>query len=242
MWVKLNNRPTKDQARFIFLFILLHILTAANAPIAWHLVKSASNIQVFTSNVPNYPVKGIRAEVVFDAPITQVLKVAMDVNHYPNWIYKCKKSVLVKQVSAQEVIYYHITDAPWPVADRDQYSVTKLSKHIDGSYWMHSHTLPDYRGNEEGNVRIKNGKATWHFIPLANGQTKGEYELFFNPEGYIPSWIINLFIAEGPYVTMLNMQKEIGKQRFLVTSYEFEFIAPNSTFITCSPTSSPCIF
>ncbi len=187
----------------------MHVFTFAHAPVAWHAVKSANNIKVFTSNVPDYPVKGIRAEVIFDAPVENVLKVAMNVNHYPNWIYKCKKSVLVKQVSKQEVIYYHITDAPWPVDDRDQYSVTKLSKHIDGSYWMHSHTLPNYGAEVSGNVRVKNGKATWHFIPLPNGQTKGEYELFFDPAGHIPSWIINLFIAEGPYVTMVNMQREV---------------------------------
>lgn len=187
----------------------MHVFTFAHAPVAWHAVKSANNIKVFTSNVPDYPVKGIRAEVIFDAPVENVLKVSMNINHYPNWIYKCKKSVVVKQVSKQEVIYYHITDAPWPVDDRDQYSVTKLSKHTDGSYWMHSHTLPNYGAEVSGNVRVKNGKATWHFIPLPNGQTKGEYELFFDPAGHIPSWIINLFIAEGPYVTMLNMQHEV---------------------------------
>jgi hypothetical protein len=187
----------------------MNAFTFAHAPIFWHMVKQANNIKVFTSNVPDYPVKGIRAEVIFDAPVENVLKVAMNVNHYPNWIYKCKKSVLVKQVSKQEVIYYHITDAPWPVDDRDQYSVTKLSKHTDGSYWMHSHTLPNYGSEVDGNVRVKTGKATWHFITLPNGQTKGEYELFFDPAGHIPSWIINLFIAEGPYVTMLNMQREV---------------------------------
>ena len=74
---------------------------------------------------------------------------------------------------------------------------------------MHSHTLPNYGAEVEGNVRVKNGKATWYFITLPNGKTKGEYELFFDPEGNIPSWIINLFITEGPYVTMVNMQREV---------------------------------
>jgi len=193
----------------LLLFVLMHAFTEAHSPVSWHMVKSANNIKVYTSNVPEYPVKGIRAEVIFDAPIDRVLKIAMDVNHYPNWIYKCKTSVLAKQVSKQELIYYQVTDAPWPVDDRDQYSVTKLSKHADGSYWMHSHTLPNYGAEVEGNVRVKNGKATWYFVTLPNGKTKGEYELFFDPEGNIPSWIINLFITEGPYVTMLNMQREV---------------------------------
>lgn len=182
----------------------------SNAPgVNWQKVRANSTIQVYTAQVANYPVKGIRAEVVFDAPVEQVLKVAMNVSHYSNWIYKCKKSVLVKQVSTTEVIYYHITDAPWPVDDRDQYSSTKLSKQADGTYWMHSHTLPDYGSELMGNVRVKNGKATWHFTSLPNGKTKGEYELFFDPAGHIPNWIINLFIAEGPFISMQNMQREV---------------------------------
>lgn len=205
------NLPNFCKVGVVAIWLLNLTGAKAQTPLVWHKVKEANNIKVFTANAPNYPVKGIRTEVIFDAPIEQVIAVAMDISNYPNWIYHCYKTEIVKQPSAQEIIYYHVTDAPWPVDDRDQYSITKLTKQPDGSYWMNSHTLANYGAEVKGNVRVKNGKAIWHFTPLPNGKTKGEYELFFDPEGYIPGWMINLFIAEGPYVTMLNMQGEIKK-------------------------------
>jgi hypothetical protein len=191
----------------ILLLCLMHL--GASDPIKWELVKKGQGILVYSAKVPEYPVKSVRAELQIDAKVSDVVATIMNVGSYQHWVYHCKKSTILQKISPNEVIYHHITDAPWPVSDRDQVSHFKLTQKTDGTVFINSHTVNEVLPEQAGLVRVKNAKAQWKFIPISNNKVKAEYELFFDPAGDVPAWVINVFIANGPFESMVKLKERV---------------------------------
>lgn len=170
--------------------------------------KSGQGLKVYTKSRVGSAVKSIRVEIDFDVPVEKVLDVIMDVASFPLWIYQCKEATLVKRINQDQLIYHHVTQAPWPVADRDQYSKFIVTHH-SGYVTVHSEILSGFPLYKDC-VRLQESQANWTLTPVDKQHTKGVYTLSFDPAGNIPAWLINLFITEGPYRSFTNMKKRLG--------------------------------
>ena len=175
----------------------------------WKQVKNEKGINVYTTNREGYEVKGVKVETTFNCGVQAIVNAIMDVRSYPNWVYACSETRLLKTISNDELIYYHVTNAPWPVNDRDLVSLFELKKFKDGTVTIQSRSINNFFEERSGYVRVKSSSARWVFTPDQNGKTHAYYELFFNPGGNIPAWMVNLFITEGPYQSMLKLKKRI---------------------------------
>jgi hypothetical protein len=190
-----------------YILTLWVLFSDAAKPIKWELIRNENGIKVYTADVPEYPVKAIKTEVEFDAKLAHVVAVIMDVSNYTQWVYHCSESKLLQQTSPRKLIYRHVTSAPWPVQDRDQISAFTLTQKADGSLYVNSKTINNVLAEQPNYVRVTNSKAQWKLTALPNGKVGAEYQLFFNPAGSIPSWILNFFIANGPFETMLKVRE-----------------------------------
>ena len=59
---------------------------------------------------------------------------------------------------------------------------------------------------------MPSGKGKWVFTPLENGKTQVYHQFGGDPGGSIPAWIVNMFLVDGPYKTMLGLQETIAKR------------------------------
>jgi hypothetical protein len=57
-------------------------------------------------------------------------------------------------------------------------------------------------------VRIDNASGFW-LLCENNGKTTVTYQFFTDPKANFPDWVINLFIVDGPYKTLLNLKKKV---------------------------------
>lgn len=206
----------------ISIVLLFSMLVSNNEP-SWTLSKDQDGIKIYTSATPGYDVKGVKAELEFDGTVPQLIAVVMDVANYKNWVYSCAQSRILKQVSKTELIYYHITDAPWPATDRDLVSRFTAKRINENSVEITSGHLPDYMPVQPEYVRVKRTEAAWKFTQLPGGKVKAEYHLFIDPGGSVPAWMMNLFITDGPYQTMLKMRKEVKKEKYAKAKMEDYF-------------------
>ena len=55
-------------------------------------------------------------------------------------------------------------------------------------------------------VRIRKAKGKWIFKKNDRKMVDITYQFYGDPEGNIPTAIINLFIVNGPYKTLLNIK------------------------------------
>ena len=154
--------------------------------------------------------------------ISSIIALLNDRETYPEWVYRCGKSMLVKKISDSEGIYYQSVLAPWPVDNRDfvvdvkvvQDSKTKVVTQF-------SNNLPNFFPLVSNHVRITEFKASWTFTPLKNGMVNCEYELLVNPGGNVPAFLVNMAAIDGPYETTTNLRNRVMDKKYQKASFSF---------------------
>jgi len=174
--------------------------------IRWKLVKDESAIQVYTATVENDAFKHIYATAVLPTSINRVLDIIKNVNQYKNWGYYCQKSELLV-AKPNEIIFYYVSNVPWPLSKRDLVSQMIIHEISANEVIIRSHQLDNYLPLQHNLVRIPQSNAVWHLKTMPNGFTRATYTLQLNPGGNIPAWIVNPFIAIGPFTTLKKLQE-----------------------------------
>jgi hypothetical protein len=135
-----------------------------------------------------------------------------NVDNYVNWQYDMAESNLIKKINDHEMIYRSEIDAPWPVDDREllvQFYVNRSLAPHQLVFLIYSITY-DYP-IKEGVIRVPYSKASWQVTKTGTG-LHVKYSLNIDPGGHVPSWLVNIAMAEGPYVSFRNLKKLIEQR------------------------------
>jgi ribosome-associated toxin RatA of RatAB toxin-antitoxin module len=181
----------------------------------WKLKKSENGILVYSKNEENSSFKELKSVMQIKASLSSVMALLNDWESYPHWVYRCEKSATLKQISETELIHYQTVKGIWPVESRDfvvkikivQDPVTKAVKQT-------ATCMAEYFPKQKNHVRITEFKAAWTLVPLKNGYVFIEYQLFVNPGGTVPAWLVNLAAIDGPYETMHNLKDWVVKEKY----------------------------
>jgi|KBSSwiStaDraftv2_1062776.scaffolds.fasta_scaffold124481_2 hypothetical protein len=190
-------------------FQLWALKTTAQDP--WKFQKEKDGIRISTRNTPNSSFDDIRVEADFSGTIQQIAKILMDVNHYREWSYATKKSVLIKQNGPGSLIYYSEIECPWPATNRFFYAAFELKENVEEkSLRIVSTNLPDYKPETKDLVKVAFSKGTWYITTIAPGTIHIDYTLQLDPGGTLPAWVLNLFSTKGPMETFQNLKGKLS--------------------------------
>ena len=179
---------------------------------SWELKKDKDSVRIYTRTLPDSKFNELRAEFNLHGNFIQLRKILQDVEQYPAWVYATKTSKLVEKHNANELVYYAEITAPWPISNRDYYSVTRIwLDSADGKMHILSHNLPGAYPEMSHIVRIPLLKAVWTISPLSAGWIHVEYMLDWNPGGSIPAWLANLFSTTGPSQSFGQLRKKMAQ-------------------------------
>ena len=203
---------------FLLFFSTLLLLSSDSAPVqsdTWHLKKFESGISIYTRDADNSKFKELKSVVVYKSSLSAIIALIDDFESYPQWVYKCGISKMIKKNSEEDLVHYQTVTAPWPVDNRDFVVHVQLQQDPVTKIVTQTATcIPDYLPKVEGHVRITEFKAKWTLIPLKNGNIEADYELLVNPGGNIPAWLVNLAVIDGPFETALNMKTWLMKEKY----------------------------
>lgn len=196
---------------FTFLLINLSFTNSMN----WELRKSSNGIFVYTRQSLNSDIKEVKCTTNFQSNLKNLVCLIKDISAHPNYIYKCKMSYIIKNVNDSELYYYHETEAPWPVANRYGVIYYKITQNANTKVVsIKSNGILGMYPNQKDMVEVPALNATWTFTPKSDGTVDGEYYIYLNPGGNIPSWMINLFVVDGPYTTITKMKEVLQKEKY----------------------------
>lgn len=198
-------------AVFSFSFILFSSFTYGQPEC--DLKKDKDGIKVYTCKSDSSKFRSLIAEFDLENTSLETLENFLwNVDNYVNWQYDMAESHLIKKINDHEMIYRSEIDAPWPVEDRElvvQFSVrNQLPDEV--TYVINSITY-DYPVKANV-IRVPCSHATWHVTKRGNS-LHVKYTLNINPGGYVPPMLVNLAMAEGPYVSFRNLKTMIEKKR-----------------------------
>ncbi len=190
----------------IFLILLAVIALGANAQDKWELEKNSNGIKVYTKPVKGYDIKEFKAYTYIKASPEKLLAIINNADKFNQWIDKVEESKLLKKPASNVFIVYLTLGMPIGVSDRDMVLRNEVKKLKGGGYKIDVTSAWNQYPEQEDYVRIKKAYGYWIIKP-ENGTTKVEYRFFSDPAGSLPTWIVNMFLVDGPYKTLTNLKK-----------------------------------
>jgi len=177
------------------------------------LKKEKDNLKVYSCPSKNANLNTIKTELILEGvTLDKLYEFLWDVEKYVNWQYNTIEASILKKKSSTSMIYRTVVEAPWPLSNRELF--TEIESEFDRS----GKTLKiitrnvDYEfPDNEDLVRIPFSVGVWDAAILGNSTLKIVYSLTIDPGGSVPSWLLNMAIAEGPFVSFTNLKESLTK-------------------------------
>ncbi len=199
--------------RFILLVTGLLFYVNSAAQDGWELKKDRDDIVIYTRESDENPLKEYKATVILNSPLSEVYSFLTDLEYRPAWVIRCKGLQIIDTLDGGSIRYQTSYDIPWPLADRDllvraDLSYDKVNRRAELNT---RHTDLEYP-LESGMVRMPLYKEHVFLEEIDSHHTKFRAEGFANPGGYVPAWLVNMFMVDGIYDSMIRTQEEIDKR------------------------------
>jgi hypothetical protein len=178
----------------------------------WHLVKQKNGIEVFTAPGGHDGLKLIKVTAQMSGSLQRVKEVFTNIPIQEEWVYATRKSYLVKKLDENSMLYYNETGLPWPASNRDV--VIRMVLEEDPSFkslQIRQEAVTGTLPARKGLVRVQHLSGHWEFTETGNNKLKAIYFLDVDPGGSLPAWVVNLFIAKGPYETFVKLQQLLNR-------------------------------
>jgi len=190
--------------------LLIIMLLSGIAPVLaqgkWELKKSENGISVFTRRAVTGNLKELRVICELAATKVQLINTLLDIGNYNDWVYSNKKSVILKTINPQKVIYYTQSHLPWPIRDRDliiELTINPTPRVLN----IQAKSLPAYLPKYNNFIRVPYSLAVWKVIQDGDDKLKVDYTFSIDPGGNIPAWIVNATMAIGPYNSFAKLKQ-----------------------------------
>jgi hypothetical protein len=174
------------------------------------LVKQGEGIQVYTAAVGTTGRKYIKVTAALTGTLEQVKTVFRNIAQQKAWVYGTKQSYLLERTTENNLLYYNETALPWPVSNRDvaihmQLIEDSLRQVLVITQQGMANAAPVHKGI----VRVPHLVGHWEFRNEGNSKLQAVYLLDIDPGGSVPLWLVNLFVAKGPYETFVKLQQQL---------------------------------
>ncbi len=198
---------------FAAILAMFSHLAAAQSNDGWVFKNEKEAVKVYLRRTTD--VHEIKLVTSLKAPLSGLVQLLSEVEHYPDWGYKVVESRLIRRVSDHECYYYSRIDFPWPLNDRDivMHSYLKQDPNTRAITAI-SEAAPDLVPEVKDVVRMRNAHTQWTLIPGAGGWVYMEYYIYSNPGGNIPDWLVNMAVDAGPRETVKNMRSLLQQPRY----------------------------
>ena len=194
---------------FRFLFLLsMFCSAAATAQPNWEIAKDKNNIKVYTRKEATSKFKQIKVVATINGTIDKLLKVMMDAGSNKEWVFNTANSYIIKRISPFESISYTETNVPWPASNRDiPLHMQLIPDAKANTLKIIANGLPNAIPHKQGIVRIPYFNSRWDVKFDGKNTLNIVYYLEMDSGGAVPAWLVNMFIAKGPYETFSGLAK-----------------------------------
>jgi len=200
--------------------VIALLLTASLAFASdWEFISDKDGVQTYKSEVEGSPLLGFRGVATLDVHISKLLGLILDDDKCTDWIDLLTECSVPRRLADNVDLTYQRYDLAWPISDRD-YSVRRsveldLAKsEVTILFESVEHdAIPEY----EGNIRATVMRTRWKMSVVEGDKTHIDSEVFTDPKGAIPAWLVNR--VQGGWARKSILALEEGAQKPDVKPY-----------------------
>ncbi|GEO12053.1 START domain-containing protein [Segetibacter aerophilus] len=209
------NMTTGRKYHLLTTLFLLAVPFITFSQKTWELVKTKDDIHIYKRSVEGSSLKELKVVSTFQSSLSGFVAFIQDVPAQTSYMYNCSLAKVLKEINEKELIFYQQLKAPWPFSDRDgiyhqvieQNAATKVVT-------IRSNAMSDYLPKTKDFIRVPKMKCSWIIKPNVSGGVDAEYYFYGEPGGTLPTWLINMFIAEAPYKTQVKIHELIKQKKY----------------------------
>jgi hypothetical protein len=210
---------------FLFLFLYLHSVGFSQE---WTLRKDQNDIKVYTREYYGSGFKEIKATLNVKSTLGGVVKLFSEIPSFTKWIYSCTTSYELKKVSPTEGYAYSIVESPWPISNRDLIThYTRTQDPKTRAVLITMQGVKDYIPEVKGLERVTSLIGMTIITPGKDGMIQITHQLHVEPGGYLPGWLANFFVTDGPLNSFLKL-KELLELKEYCTYTSDDVLEPES--------------
>jgi hypothetical protein len=170
----------------------------------WETIDNKSGIEVQRKTMPESPLFAFRGEGVVSVPIALLVTVLLDDEIAVEWVDLMTEHAMVRDQSPTEKVIYEAYGLPWPISDRD-YVMMQTTRYDDTNlvFTLDFESMVDpAKPVREDHVRAMAYRTFWRLKKIDDVSTNVEVEVFTDPKGSLPAWLINLIQKDWPWKTI----------------------------------------
>ena len=190
--------------RSIFIVAILLPFSAVSQESEWELKKEKDGITIYTRSVENSNIHEFKASTKISSSAETIFNIILDVENYTKWIEDVKYSEKLYHEENQIGMYYQL-GLPWPIQDRDITLISVYEELPDNAILFQLSNSSSLKKEDEDFIRIKDIRGRWLIKPIDKEHCEVTYQFLVDPEGSLPAWVINIFVVDGPFKTLQNL-------------------------------------
>jgi len=179
------------------------------------------NIQVYTREVAGSELKEFKGITQIKTSVSALVALLKDKKDATQWMHNIIEYEVQEEISEVESIVYSVSEAPWPVTNRDSYVRSILTVDANGVVTSTMKAEPEYGPLDEEYVRMPSLKGGWTFTPQEEGMVEVVYQVHANPGGSLPNWLVNSIVVETPMETLSNLHEQITQEKYQNQTFAF---------------------
>lgn len=179
----------------------------------WEQIYEKDGIAVAKKELADSNLMPFRGEGEVDVNIGLLVQVIKTPELGPEWVdLQVESKALVKD-SDESAIIYNKYDLSWPVSDRDyvmrqKTTYDEAAKVVTVTY----ESIEDARYPEDDCcVRAVAVRTFWKFTYVSETKTRIDVEVYTDPKGALPAWLVNMIQRGWPYNSIIGIAERAGK-------------------------------
>jgi hypothetical protein len=203
--------------RILISISLCSLLVSSAAFAQWEKVGEKAGVVIYEKNIENSSLVAFRGEGTVNAPLLRVASVMFDSVRAKEWVPNLGETLILKWYSPTEFLEYDHVKTPFILKDRDFISKVKMDydKMKKQISFVYENADPSQAPEDLRSTNYVRGylNGTLFHLTSTNNDTKTfvEGEVYGDPKGSVPKWIVNMFQKDWPVATFVNLRKQVAK-------------------------------
>jgi len=197
-----------------------------------YLKINKEGVKVYIYKSRNSDFATFKAITHINASLDTLLAIMLDIPSSTEWLDSCKKSLLIKKISFNELYHYQIFSIPFPFQNRDFMLHSTIhhdpvAKTINitisaaADFCRNKPLTPCVQVNKSNLVRVYKSIGTFK-LEEKKQQTKITWIQHTDPAGSLPSWLINQLIENTAYISFKNLEKLAAKRQYKYARLKYD--------------------
>jgi hypothetical protein len=184
----------------------------------WELIESKNGIDTYKMTHPGTDICTFKGMGFVDAKIEVVGEVMRNIQAYPEWMAKFKKTTILKTIDRNTYVFHAILKTPIPFQNRDIVIENQTKYNFNNGTCLISFRSSNSFNypKQEGYFRITELEGQYYLEYFGRDKTRITYQYRSDPGGNIPVHLANeIEIKHYPAQTITGLRKIVQKKKYI---------------------------